>query len=298
MIKQISVLLIVGSLFLFATTESLANSGLVISFQERDQTGFFDYILYYPYSSQVISKVSLPQDQLIKIINLKYHFTNKKDFIRLQYGGTGVKFKGEGSDSDWTIVGSDIVTDYGVFSTYGEQKVAAVEFGKAIIGNEIQQVDLVIGLVRQETANELKNIVYHLIDGENVGAQTQPDNGSYLDGEFSGLVAGVNHALTLGKKLILTNELNISFLSAKAYGHWANYTPAWNWENRGRTVSYGATIGLRYNLNDKVQAELGYIYSYAKFTGCRETLNGDLVVQKVDLEYERKGLHLGLVLLF
>lgn len=298
MFKQILLFCLACLLSLFAPIKALADSGWEISFQERAQTGLFNYTLYYPYSSQVISEVVLPQDQLIKIINFKYHFTNKKDFIRLQYGWTGVKFKGEGSDSDWVIEGSNTITDYGILDVYGEQKVAAIDFGTVLIENEKQKVNLVIGWVRQETTNELKNIVYHLIDGEDVGYQTQPDNGSYLDGEFSGLVLGINQDLTVRKNLIFTTELNLSFLRVKAYGHWANYTPAWNWENTGRVIGHGINLGLQYAFSSQIQAEIGYRYHHAQADGCREILNGSLLSQVVDLEIEQEGLYAALMVLF
>ena len=297
-LKQLFILLLLSLLALFTTSKTLANPGWEISFQEWDQTGFFDYTLYYPYSSQVISKVSLPQDQLMKIIDVKHRFTKNNNYIRLQYGGSGTGLEGEGSDWDWVIEGFNTLTHYGVMDVFGEQKLAAVEFGTVLIDNEKQTVNLVIGWVRQETTNELKNVVYHLIDGEDVGVQPQPDNGSRLDGESSGLVLGVNQELSLRPSLILITELDVSFLSSKAYGHWANHNPAWNWENTGRTVGYGAEIGLKYIINNNLQAKLGYFYNYAKSTGCRETLNGELLAQLVDLEYERKGLQAGLVLSF
>ena len=90
----------------------------------------------------------------------------------------------------------------------------------------------------------------------------------------------------------------MSLLNAKAYGHWANHTPAWEWENSGRAIGYGANLGLRYALSGNIQTELGYYYNYVKSTNCTETLNGELIPQLVDLEYEQQGLYLGLVLLF
>ena len=288
-----------AALFTFsAPTATLADSGWEVAIVELGQAGYFDYTLYYPYSSQVISKVSLPQNQLIKTIDIKYHFTDEKAFIRLEYGGSGIKFKGEGSDSDWTIRGFDTLTDYGVFDVCGEQRVAAVEFGKVFTGNEYQKVSFVIGWVRQETTNELRNVVYHLIDAKDVGAVIQPDNGSRLNGEFSALKLGIVHDLIMRKKLIITTKLNLTFLNADACGHWANHTPAWDWENTGKTIGYGGEIGLKYIINNNIQAKLGYGYNYAKATGCKEILNGDLIAQLVDLEYERKGLYAGLILLF
>lgn len=285
-------------LTLSVPTVTWADSGWAVSIAEMDQSGHFDYTLYYPYSSQVISKVILPQDQLIKTISLKYHFTNKRDYIRLQYGGTGVKFKGVGSDSDWTIEGSNTMTDYGILDVYGEQKVAVVDFGMCLFENEIQKVDLVVGWVRQETTNEFKNIVYRLIDGEDVGYLTQPDNGSYLDGEFEGLVIGLNQGLSLSPNLLLTTGIEVSVLSANARGHWANHDPAWNWENTGRAFGYGVDLGLQYVLGSRIQAEIGYRHHYVQADGCREILNGYLLSQEVDLELEQQGLYAALMVSF
>ena len=298
MFKQILVFCLASFFSLFAPTKSLANSGWEFSFQEFDQTGFFEYTLYHPYSSQVISKVSLPQDQWIQIIDVKYNFNNKKDFFRLRYGGTGTKFKGEGSDSDWIIKGSSTLTHYGVMDVFGKSKMVAVDFGTSLFEKETQKVNLVVGWVRQETTNELKNIVYHLVNGVDVGDLTQPDNGSCLDGEFSGLVLGINQDLTVRKNLIFTTELNLSFLRVKAYGHWANYTPAWNWENTGRVLGHGINLGLQYAFSSQIQAEIGYRYHHAQADGCREILNGSLLSQVVDLEIEQEGLYAALMVLF
>lgn len=289
---------LVAFLTLAVPTVTWADSGWEVSITQLDQAGYFDYTLYYPYSSQVISEVILPQNQLIKLINLKYHFTNGRDYLRLQYGGTGVKLKGEGSDSDWTIESSNIVTDYGVLDVYGGQKVTAIDFGTCLFENETQKINLVVGWIQQETTNELKNVVYRLIDGEDVGYQTQPDNGSYLDGEFQGLVFGLNQGLSLSPNLFLTTGIEVSLLSVKAYGHWANHDPAWNWENTGRTLGYGVGLGLQYAFSSQIQAEIGYRYHYAQADGCREILNGSLLSQVVDLELEQQGLYAALKVLF
>lgn len=298
MLKQIFGLCLLCLLALFATTKAVADSGWEISFKEKDQIGCFVYTLYYPHSSQVISKVSLPQDQSLRIIDVKHKFNNEKGFISFRYGGTRTEIKGKGSDSDWTIEGSDILTDYGVMDVYGDQKLVAIDMGTVLTENEFRKVKILIGWVRQETTNELRNVIYQLIEGVEVGNHTQPDNGSYLNGEFSGLIMGINQDLALRPNLIFTTGLNLSFLNIKAYGHWANHSPAWNWEDTGRAVGYGASFGLKYVFNSNVQAELGYCYNYAKSSGCKEILNGDLLAQLVDLEYERKGWHGGLIILF
>ena len=298
MLKQIFRLCLLCLLALFATTEAVANSGWEISLKEKDQTGSFVYTLYYPYSSQIISKVSLAQNQPLRIVDLKYNFKNEKDFVSLRYGGTRAEIKGKGSDSDWTIEGFDILTDYGVVDVYGGQKLAAIDVGTVLTENELRKVKILFGWVWNETTNELRNVVYQLIDGVEVGDETQPDNGSYLNGKSSGLVIGINQDLSVRPNLIFTTGLNVSLLNTRAYGHWANHTPAWNWEDTGRTVGYGASLGLKYIFSSNVQAELGYYYNYAKSSGCKETLNGDLLAQLVDLEYESKGLRAGLIILF
>ncbi len=296
--KMILILFIISLLISSLTTVTLADSRWEVSIREWEQSGFFGYTLYYPYSSQVISKVSLPQDQLMTILKAKYTFDNEKDFVKLQYGWTGAEIKGRGSDSDWTVEGSDILTDYGELDTYGKQKKVLINFGTVLIKNEIHQTNLLLGWVQQETTNELKNVVYHLRDEKDVGDLSQPDNGSYLNGVFRGLLLGINDTYNIRPNLFLAAELNVSFLSTKAYGHWANHSPAWDWENTGKTVGYGGNIGLKYAFNSNIHAELGYYYNYVKSTGCSETLNEVLISQLVDLEYEQQGAYLGLVLLF
>lgn len=296
--KKVIIIFLSGLLLFSVSTLAFAGSHWEVSLQEWNQTGSFDYTLYYPYSSQVISEVKLPQDQLMTILKAKYVTANEKKFFMLEYGGTDTKVKGRGSDSDWMIEGSDLLTDYGELDAYGGQKIIEVGLGRVILKNEAHETNLFLGWLNQETSNELKNIVYHLSDGDDLGDQPQPDNGSYLDGEFKGLILGINENYKIKPKLLLTAEMKLSLLNTKAYGHWANHDPAWNWENSGRTIGYGANLGVRYALSGKFQTELGYYYNYAKATGCAETLNGELLSQLVDLEYEQQGLYLGLVLLF
>ncbi len=282
----------------FMTTTTLAEPDLRISFQEWDSAGSFDYTLYYPYSSQVISKVRLPQNQRMTILKAEYTLDEEKSFIKLQLGKTGAAIKGRGSDSDWRNTGSDTLTDYGELDAYGRQSNISIHFETVLIKNQVHQANLLLGWVQQETVNELKNIVYHLDAGEDVGDQSQPDNGSRLDGVFRGLLVGINDELFIAPDLILTTGLNVLILNAKAYGHWANHDPAWNWENEGRAVGYGANIGMKYGFNSNIQAELCYYYNHVKAIECSEILNGSLLAQLVDLEYEQKGWRAGLVILF
>ena len=94
MAKQIFWLCLLCLLVLFTTTETLANTNWEISFEEWALTGLFNYTLYYPYSSQVISMVALPQDQLIKIINIKYYPANN-NYIRIQYAEAEPSLRGK-----------------------------------------------------------------------------------------------------------------------------------------------------------------------------------------------------------
>ncbi len=296
--KKILVFCLVFFASIMAPTMTLAGPSLEISINEWDQTGSFDYTLYYPNSSRVISKVCLPQDQLRGILNLKYHLANEKDFIKLRFGQSMIENKGRGYDSDWSSQVSDAMTDYGELDAYGNQKIIAIHFGTALLKNEAHQTNLLLGWLQQETTNELKNIVYHRSEGIDIGDQPQSDNGSYLDGEFSGLTLGINDDLFLRANLKLTTELSLLFLNTEAYGHWANHDPAWNWKDTGKTVGYMADIGLKYAFNSNIHAELGYCYYYAKANECKETLNGTMLPQLVNLEYQQKGWHLGLVMLF
>ena len=104
--KKIIIIFLNGLFLLSASTSAFAGSHWEVSIQEWDQDGSFDYTLYYPYSSQVISEVKLPQDQLMTILKAKYVTVNEKSFFMLKYGRTDTEIKGRGSDSDWMIEGS------------------------------------------------------------------------------------------------------------------------------------------------------------------------------------------------
>lgn len=296
--KKTIIFCIVIFCIILSSTTTRADPNWEISIPKWFLTGSFNYTLFYPYSSQVVSRVILPQDQSMTILNAKYTLVNQKDFIKLKFGRTGTESKGRGSDSDWRFEGSDILTDYGELDAYGTQTIVAIDFGTIIIKNDAHQSSIFMGWVRQETTNELKNIVYHLSDGVDLGDQPQPDNGSSLAGELRGLSLGINDERIIRANLKFTTELSLLFLRTKADGHWANYTPAWNWENTGRTVGYRVDIGLKYAFNNNIQAGIGYCYNYAKATECREILNGTLLSQLVDLQYEQEGLHAGLIVLF
>lgn len=284
-------------LTLSVPTVTWADSGWAVSITQLDQAGYFDYTLYYPYSEQIISKVSLAQNQGIKLLKVKYGSANQRDFIEFHYGGSGTGFKGKGSDSDWTIAGSDTLTDYGVLDVVGGERIYGLDLGTVLYQNQRYQAELIIGWFQQETTNEFRNIVYHLINGVELGPLPQPDNGSYLDGEFKGLVFGLNQGLSLSPNLLLTTGIKVSLLSAKAYGHWANHDPAWNWENTGRALGYGIDLGLQYAFGSRIQAEIGYGYHYAQADGCREILNGYLLSQVVDLKLEQQSFYAALMVL-
>lgn len=279
-------------------TVTWADSGWAVSITQLDQAGYFDYTLYYPYSEQVISKVSLAQNQGVKLLKVKHGFANQRDFISFLYGGAETGFKGKGSDSDWTIAGSDSLTDFGVLDIFGGERIYGLDLGTVLYQNQRYQAELIMGWVQQETTNEFRNIVYHLINGVESGPLPQADNGSYLDGEFEGLVFGLNQGLRLSSKLLLTTGIEVSLLSAKAYGHWANHDPAWNWENTGRALGYGVDLGLQYAFDNQFQAEIGYGYYHTQADGCKEILNGYLLSQVVDLELEQHGFYAALMVLF
>jgi opacity protein-like surface antigen len=299
-LKKIFVFLLILLILLFSAVVTLAeitpatDSTWEISLQGWDCRGTFDYYLYDSTASQMVSKVSFPQDQRMLITNLKYTLPNNYGYLKMHYGRSGTGLKGRGSDSDWATVGSSALTDYGELDAYGSQQLYAIDFGKTIIKNESHSTSILAGWGKKETTNELKNVVYYLIDGSSKNGLTQDDNGSTFDGELSGFYLGITDNMVIGEKITLTTELAVSFLHVKAYGRWNNHSPAWKWTDTGDTIGYTANIGLKYKLRCNVAAELGYYFSYAKATDCEEVLNDVLLSQPVDLEYRQKGFYLGL----
>jgi hypothetical protein len=285
-------------IFLFAPALTLAattfssSSTWEISVQGWDCRGTFDYYLYDSDASYVVSKVSLPQDQRMIVTNLKYTFPDNFGYIKIQYGQTGTNIKGRGSDSDWAT--ADSLTYYGELDAYGFQQLFSIDLGKTIIENEIHSISIFAGWGQKKTTNELKNVIYYLVDGVSYSGLSQDDLGSTLDGEFRGFYLGINDHIAIGKKFTLSAELAASFLHTKAYGYWNNHSPAWEWTDTGDTIGYTANIDLKYEIMRNVYTELGYYYSYSKATNCEETLNGVLLSQPVDLEYQQRGLYLGM----
>jgi opacity protein-like surface antigen len=273
----------------------LADSGWQFSVENYNITGTFDYILHYysSDSSQVISRVSLPQNQNMLILDGMYSYPDG-GFVKLRYGCTGSGNKGRGSDSDWTIEGSDELTYYGDMDAYGRQTLFSIDFGKTYIANDWQKISIFVGYGEQKSTNEMKNVVYHLIKGVDVGDRTQADNGSSLDLKLSGLRVGASDDIMITSNLVLNLRLIFSALDMRATGFWNNHDPAWNWVNKGSTIGYTADIGLSYSFNNHLSAGLGYFYNYAKADDCNEVLNGYELAQAVDLKYETKGYKFGI----
>jgi opacity protein-like surface antigen len=289
-------------IFLFTPALTLAaatDATWEISVQGWDCRGAFDYYLSDSSASQVVSKVSFPQDQRMIVANLKYIFPDDFGYLKIQYGQTGANLKGRGSDSDWTATDASVLTYYGELDSYGSQQLLSLDFGKTILENELHSTSVFVGWGQKETTNELKNVIYYLVNGVSLsGGQSQDDLGSTLDGEFSEIYLGVNDQRVMGRKFTLNTELAVSLLHTKAYGCWNNHSPAWEWTDTGDTIGYRAKIGLQYEILRQVSLELGYYYSYFKATNCEEVLNGALLSQPVDLKYQQRGLYLGINLRF
>lgn len=196
-----------------------------------------------------------------------------KSYIKLQYGSTASGNKGIGSDSDWQNQGSSTITDYGTMNFNGTQKMYSIDYGTKVLEDERNKTSVFIGWGKNTTDNALTNVIYHLENGINVGNVSQPDNGSYLNGTFSGLHLGVENDYIINRKFTLNSELVASFLQATANGHWANHSPAWDWTDSGNTVGYNMNIGLKYAFNRNASLEVGYYYLYEKMTDGSENLN-------------------------
>jgi opacity protein-like surface antigen len=303
--KHISALLLFGLIFPFSTAVTLAETTELtkpawdIAVNAQNGAGSFDYYLHYSKSSQLLSQVSLPQEQLMTVLHIKHILPNGKASIKLVYGQTGTVIKGRGYDADWVNPGSDIMTDYGKMDAYGRQQLFSMDLEKGIFKNERRNINVFAGWEKREIRNELQNAVYYLSYGNSFSdGKPQADDGSTLDGIFSGFHLGINDEWLVGAKLSVNTGLALAFLHAKALGCWRNHDPAWYWEDNGDTIGYTADIGLKYKFSRNIGAELGYYYFHAKSTDCQEQLNNELLSNSIDLKYEQKGLRCGVSFLF
>lgn len=291
-ILTLTVFLVTSSLSLAAPQDQFD-----ISLQQWNVKGSFDYYLHDQESSQLLSLVSMPQDQNMSILHLKYT-SNDKNYVKLQYGLTSSGSKGRGSDSDWQSMGYGAMTDYGTMNFNGNQKLVAIDFGTVILKNDKKKTSVFVGWDKRDTTNLITDVTYHLIGGTNVGNLPQSDNGSYLNGTFSGIHIGVENEYKLNNKIHINSALSASYLAAKAYGHWANHFPAWDWKNSGKALGYNLNLGLLYTFHKNMVAEFGYYYSYAKMTDGKESLNYNNGIASnysgIDLGYKQRGYYFGL----
>jgi hypothetical protein len=287
-------LLLAGSVTFAATP----NEKLDFSVEHWNKNGSFDYSLHYGDASQLLSKVSAPQNQNMVVYSLKYK-PDKRHFVRLQYGTTGTGTNGHGDDSDWATYDSpDELTDYGTMDFYGKETLYSIDLGKYLSKKTNKTTSFFVGWGSEETSNEIKNVVYHRSNGIDIGNVSQPDNGSYLNGDFGGAHLGLENDYTINKKLSVNSSLVLKQMTAKAYGHWANHVPAWNWENDGEAWGYDAKIGLNYGFNANTSANLGCYYSFAKANRTDETMNTGTQILDLpsiaDLQYKKQGYYFGL----
>lgn len=291
-IFTISVLLLLGSIAGAEPAEKFD-----FSVQQWFKDGSFDYYLHYSAASQLLSKVSAPQQQNMTVFQLQYRPADKH-FVRIQYGVTGNGKNGRGDDSDWTVEGvPDYLTDYGTMDFYGKEKMYTIDVGTEITKTPRQSTSVFIGWGSNRTYNELRNVVYHLVDGVDVGNRGQRDTGSTLDGHFYGIRLGIENNYRFDKKLSMDNSLVVRRLTAKAYGHWANHDPAWNWVDHGKTWGYELKTGIKYAFNKDTSTRLGYYYSYAKAKEMNELLDRGTDVlyfpKDIDLRYVQRGYYFG-----
>lgn len=279
-----------------------------LSLAEWDLKGWFNYLLYYPNRTQMLSRVSFPQNQLMPILNLKYTLPGNRFFVRLQYGQAAAGTKGRGFDGDWTIPDRETLTFYGDFDAYGSQSIGTFDVGRILSGHGLQRTSAFLGLIRQITTNELKNGVYHRYFGVAVGGQPQADLGSTLDGKFQGVRLGIEREQHWSRWLC-TGTVGLTILETKAYGHWANHDPAWDWVNSGYTVGVTAGLSLQYAVTRNVVAQLGYYLNYAQnyfyllacdelITGAGFSPEGEWYPDQVILNYKQQGIRGGIKVLF
>jgi hypothetical protein len=289
--KKVVILVFVAIMLLLVSHIALADWEITLN--NSFLSGTFDYLLHHTSSdeSQLASKVSMPQDQNMVIIEGKYKISNSNNFWNFIYGSTKSGFKGRGSDSDWQNDGT--LYHYGDMDFEGKQTLIAVDFGTTLNQIGLHTITLFGGFEKRDTTNELKNVIYHLINSVDVGNRTQDDNGSTLDGEFLGVKIGVNDDIRISTNFSFSTGLTASWLRAKAYGQWNKYTPAWNWTDTGNTIGYTADVSFKYHFK-KLSCQVGYHYNYLKANSCRETLNGISYTPAIDLKYETKGFYLGI----
>jgi hypothetical protein len=296
--KAVSVLSLA---LLFSTTVTFADpqsEKLDCSVEHWNKLGTFEYRLHYGNACQLMSKISVPQHQPMDLYSLQYK-PDKRHFVRMEYGATKTGTNGRGDDSDWTAYNTpDILTDYGTMDFYGKESLYSIDLGKHLAKNAKQQTDFFVGWGNNKTSNELKNVVYHKVNGTDIGNVSQPDNGSYINSDFGGAHMGLENYYKINQKFSINSSISIKQMEAKAYGHWANHTPAWNWVNKGKALGYEAKIGLNYKFTKNTSTTIGYYYSYAKADRTDETLDtGSQIITlpgMVDLEYQTQGYYFSL----
>jgi hypothetical protein len=261
-----------------------------------NMSGTFDYYLHYN-SGQMESWVSAPQNQSMTVLEVTMPIEDDR-YIRLAYGRSGAGYKGTGADSDWYPGMPDTLWYYGNMDFYGRQQLFGIDYGHTIAKKDKSQTGVYVGWNSHKTNNELRNVNYHIVESVDVGNQTQPDNGSTLDGNFKGFHIGLEHERIISDKLTLNGKWTTSLLTTMAHGQWNNHAPAWLWDDKGNTIGQEVIVGANYKFNQDISAELGYRYYYAKMTGGDEVLdtgsstyylNGD-----IDLRYMQKGIYYAL----
>lgn len=271
---------------------------LSVSIENWNKQGSFDYYLHYSNSSQILSKVSAPQNQIMTIYSLEYKPTEWQS-VRLKYGMTGVGNNGRGDDTDWTTAGSGTATYYGTMDFYGKEKIYSLDWISRLSKHEKQETNVVVGFEKNTTGNELKNIVYNLVDGVNVGNQGQEDNGSTLDGNFYGIRFGLENRYQIKRKLFLDSSLLCRVVKTEVNGYWANHDPAWTWTDKGTALGYEGKIGLAHYFNKDVSFIGGYYTSYLKMKNGDEVLNEGNGIMEVlngliDIHYSARGYYWGI----
>ncbi|MDU4962181.1 MAG: hypothetical protein E6X17_16105 [Sporomusaceae bacterium] len=291
LLSTITALLVAGSV----TCAQEAAPKLDVSVQQWYKSGSFDYYLRYPASPDPLSKVSAPQNRHMTMFKVQYN-PDPTWFVRAEYGVTGTGNNGRGDDSDWMDdVDPDLVTDYGTMDFYGKERMYTIDIGQRIGHGRKHATHFFVGWESNKTANELRNVVYHLIDGSPVGNRGQADLGSRLDGHFYGARLGIENNYRFDQKLSMDTSLVYRRLTAKAFGHWANHSPAWNWVDRGKTWGYTVKTGFSYAFTQDTSVSLGYRYSYAKANGADEVLDRvtDIlyIPGDIDLRYVQRGYY-------
>lgn len=260
------------------------------SYQTLFQQGSADYSLYYD-ENHLESKVTMPQNQQLHSYTISLP-VNQDLSWNLTWAASKTSTKGQGRDQDWQYDNPALWYD-GSMTIYGRQTYWSVE-RKKTVSPEIKRF---IQFSEYHTNNELKAVTYHITNFNNVGSQSQPDNGSQLNMTFRELAIGAASEKPLTNRLSVETSGALKAGHAVAKGYWANHTPAWQWHDDGFCWGYEASIGLKYDINRDTVARIGYEQEETHAPYASETLSTGSdtyhLTEQIALKQKRRSFYAG-----